>query len=63
MLRKVPSKGDATAGRLGGTFPPLLTKVIFANRLKPMRKSWGWRHQLYLNFSLNYSQVIFIDRM
>jgi len=37
-------------GATGGTVPPLLTKVIFVNRLKSMRKYWGyeggqWRHQ------------------
>jgi len=25
-----------------GTVPPLLAKVIFVNRLKPMRKYWGY---------------------
>jgi len=25
----------------GGTVPPLLSKVIFVNCLKPMRKYWG----------------------
>jgi len=29
--------------RHGGTVPPpLLTKVIFVNRLEPMRKNWGY---------------------
>jgi len=33
--------GAAPRGGLRGTVPPLLTKVICVNRLKPMRKYWG----------------------
>jgi len=34
-------RGGATRGT-GGTIPLLLTKVIFVNRLKPMRKYWRY---------------------
>jgi len=43
------TRGKITAGYRGGAIgenwgnspTPLLTKVIFVNRLKPMRKLWG----------------------
>ena len=38
---KVRFRGGATGGTGGGTIPPLLIKVNFVNRLKPMRKFWG----------------------
>jgi len=34
--------GAAPRGGLVGTVLPLLTKVIFVNRLKPLRKYWGY---------------------
>jgi len=35
-------RGGATGGTGGETVPPLLTKVIFVNRLKPTRKYLGY---------------------
>jgi len=55
--RQTPLPGAVPRGEgTGGNSPPLLTKVVFVNRLKPMRKYWGYeggRHQPYLNFSLS----------
>jgi len=51
----------------GGDSPPLLIKVIFVNRQKPMRKYWGygrWRHQSYLlELQPSLSWVVFKDRI
>jgi len=58
--------GAAPRGDWGERSPQLLTKVIFVNRLKPMRKYWGyegWRHQPYLNYSLSLLPVVFKNRI
>jgi len=42
------NQGRRHGGDWGGTVPPTHHKVIFVNRLNPMRKYWGyggWRHQ------------------
>jgi len=58
--------GATPRGDWGKQSPLLLTKVIFVNRLKPLRiyRGYGrWRHQPYLNFRLSLSQVVFKDQI
>jgi len=44
MLKDSPLVRGGATGGLEGNIPPLLTKVIFVIRLKPMRKKLGvWR--------------------
>jgi len=48
----------------GGTVPPFLTKVIFVNRLKPMRKYWrygGMTSPTIFKFQPDFVTSVFKD--
>jgi len=51
----------------GATVPLFLTKVIFVNRLKPLRKYWGYGGKVMLltihKFQSGLSQVVLKDRI